>query len=131
METETPNDAPDLDAIREDRKDFSRAMGKRITQLRRERRMSLAKLGQVLGVTQQTAFNIEIGECRLKLERLVMFAHAFGVSADVLLGIKPMPAPLVKPVEERLLRHLDVLTALSEGDRRIVLRLAETMTLRR
>jgi transcriptional regulator with XRE-family HTH domain len=130
MENETPNDAPDLEAIREQRKDFSRAMGRRITQLRRERRMSQVALSRVLGLTQQSMFNIEIGELRLRLERIAVLARAFGVSADVLLGITPMPPSQVKPVEERLLRHLDTLQTMTEGDRRFVLKLAEMMTLR-
>jgi transcriptional regulator with XRE-family HTH domain len=130
METETPNDAPDLEEIREQRRDFDRAMGKRITQLRRERRMSQVALSRVLGITPQSVFNIEIGELRLRLERIAVLARAFGVSADVLLGIKPMPPQQPNPVEERLLRHLDTLNAMTEGDRRFVLKLAEEMAAR-
>jgi transcriptional regulator with XRE-family HTH domain len=130
METETTNDAPDLEAIREQRKDFSRAMGRRITQLRRERRMSQAALGRILGLSQQTVFNVEVGECRLRLERIAVLARAFGVSADVLLGITPMAPLQASPVAERLLRHLDTLQTMTEGDRRFVLKLAEMMTLR-
>lgn len=124
-------DGPDLEAIREQRKDFSRAMGRRITQLRRERRMSQAELGRVLGLTQQTIFNIEIGECRLRLDRIAVLARALGVSADELLGIRPTAPLQASPVAERLLLHLDTLNAMTEGDRRFFLKLAEMMTLRR
>lgn len=130
MGTEPPNDGPDLEAIREQRKDFDRAMGRRITQMRRERRMSQAELGRALGITQQTIFNIEIGECRLRLDRIAVLARALGVSADELLGIRPMAPLQASPVAERLLRHLDTLNAMTEGDRRFVLKLAEMMTLR-
>ena len=130
METETTNDAPDLEEIREQRRDFDRAMGRRITQLRRERRMSQVALSRVLGIRPQSVFDIEIGDLRLKLERIAVLARAFGVSADELLGIKAMPPSQVKPVEERLLRHLDTLNAMTEGDRRFLLKLAKTMTLR-
>lgn len=130
METETPNDGPDLEAVHDQVKGYFRAMGKRITQMRRERRMSQQEMGRILGLSQQTVFNIEIGERRLRLDLVAVLARAFGVSTDELLGIKAMSPSQATPVAERLLRHLDTLNAMTEGDRRFVLKLAEMMTLR-
>jgi transcriptional regulator with XRE-family HTH domain len=130
METETPNDPPDLEAIHEQTQDYFRAMGRRITQMRRARRMSQKEMGRILGLSQQTVFNIEIGERRLRMDLVAVLARAFGVSADELLGIKPMPPLQASLVEDRLLRHLDTLNAMTEGDRRFVLKLAEMMNLR-
>jgi transcriptional regulator with XRE-family HTH domain len=131
MEIEqTPDDAPDLEAIHEQTQGYFRAMGKRIHQMRRERRMSQKGMGRILGLSQQTVFNIEIGERRLRLDLIAVLARAFGVSADELLGIKPMPPLKTNPIAERLLRHLDTLQTLNEGDQRFILKLAEEMASR-
>ena len=121
---------PDLETIHEATQGYFRLMGKRINQMRRERQMSQVELGRILGLSQQTVFNIEIGERRLRLDLLPVLARAFGVTADELLGLKPMPPLKESPIPERLLRHLEILKTLSEGDQRVILKLAETMALR-
>lgn len=92
--------------------------------------MSQAELARVVGVSQQSIFSIEVGERRLRLDLVPALTRTFGVTSDELLGLKPLPPLKESPTPERLLRHLEVLKTLSEGDQRFILKLVETMALR-
>lgn len=121
---------PGLETIPEGTQGYFRLIGKRITQLRRSRKMSQAELARLLGIAQQTMFAIECGDRRVRIDLLPVLVRTFNVTSDELLGLKPMPPLKESPIPERLLRHLDTLQTLSEGDQRFILKLAEAMALR-
>ena len=110
---------------------YFRAVGKRITELRRERQFTQAELARLLGVSQQTVFSVELGDRRLRLDLVPTLTRTFGVSADVLLGIRPPPALRRHRVSPRLMRHVEGVRQLSTGEQRLVLRLAEVLPLAR
>jgi transcriptional regulator with XRE-family HTH domain len=121
---------PSLDAIHATTTGYFRAMGKRITHLRRSRKMSQAELARLLGIAQQTVFAIECGDRRVRIDLLPVLARTFNVTADELLALKPLPPLQESPMPERLLQHLETLRQLSDGDQRFVLKLAEEMAAR-
>jgi transcriptional regulator with XRE-family HTH domain len=91
--------------------------------------MTQIELARILGMSQQSVLSMEQGDRRVRIDLIPVLARAFGVTADGLLGLKPMPPLKESPIPERLLRHLEVLKTLSEGDQRFILKLAETMAL--
>lgn len=121
---------PDLEAIHQTTTGYFRAMGKRILALRRSREMTQIELARILGMSQQSVLAMEQGDRRVRIDLIAVLARTFGVTADELLGLKPMPPLKESPIPERLLRHLEILKTLSEGDQRVILKLAETMALR-
>lgn len=132
MEKNKPDNGsePSLEAIHTTTINFHRAMGKRIVAFRRSREMTQTELARILGISQQSVFSLELGDRRVRIDLIPALARTFGVTADELLALKPMPPLKESPLPERLLRHLEVLRQLSEGDQRFILKLAETMTLR-
>ena len=108
---------------------YFRAVGKRITELRRERQFTQAELARLLGVSQQTVFSVELGDRRLRLDLVPTLTRTFGVSADVLLGISPPPALRRHRLSPRLMRHVEGIRRLKAADQRLVVRLTETLSL--
>jgi transcriptional regulator with XRE-family HTH domain len=107
--------------------DFHRALGKRIEALRREFEMTQAELARALGVSQQTVFAIECGTRRVHLDIVPRLLDVFGVTVAQLLGLQPMrplPKTRVSPAEAR---HIERLRRLTQGDRRVVVRVTEAL----
>lgn len=61
------------------------ALGKRVKQLRKERRMSQEQLAEIINVSIPHMSNIETGKTKLSLQVLINLANALQVSPDVLL----------------------------------------------
>lgn len=121
---------PSLESIHQTTTGYFRAMGKRIVALRRSREMTQVELARILGMSQQSVLSMELGDRRVRIDLIPVLARTFGVTADELLGLKPMPPLKENPIPERFLRHLEILRQLSEGDQRFILKLAETMLAR-
>jgi transcriptional regulator with XRE-family HTH domain len=95
-------------------------VGKRIARLRKERGYSQDELARKIGIIQVLVSNYELGKLRLHGEMVVRFAKALGVSADEILGMKPVqPASAPKG---RLLKRLRAVELLSKTDQRAVLK---------
>lgn len=58
----------------------------RIADLRKQMKMSQNKLGEVLGVAQNTICNWEMGNRQPDYDSLIKMADLFGVSTDFILG---------------------------------------------
>jgi transcriptional regulator with XRE-family HTH domain len=71
--------------------DISRAIGKRIKELRNERGVSQQHLADELGFNRSTVSQIENGERRVTAEELLKLSEFLGVSCESLLGIKKEP----------------------------------------
>jgi transcriptional regulator with XRE-family HTH domain len=122
------NTEPSLEAINLTAWAYYRNLGKRITQLRKEREMTQAELAHMLGVSQQSVFSYELGDRRVRLEFVPALTKIFGVSCDQLLGIKPTPPPPPRRrISHALERHLEIVQQLGVTDQRFILRLAESM----
>jgi transcriptional regulator with XRE-family HTH domain len=92
-----------------DDKQFFKALGARIAQLRKEQGLSQQALADELGIAQQTLAHYEVGRARMAVSLLPTLAKIFGVGVDELLGIKNSankrgPAPMLQRQIERLSR---------------------------
>lgn len=107
--------------------DFHRALGKRITALRKAYELTQAELARQLGVSQQSVFAMELGDRRVALDRVPTLLRVFGVSCEELLGLRPlqpMPKARVSPAEMRLVEHMRELTA---SNRRVIQRVTAAL----
>ena len=67
-------------ATKQESRAYFRALGKRITQLRKEQGMTQAELARALGVSQQSVFAYELGDRRVSLLTLNKLARLFEIS---------------------------------------------------
>ena len=63
----------------------------RIKKLRKQRKLSQQELAEALGLTQTTISGIESGLRTTTIEKLILLAKFFDVSAEDLLGLKDEP----------------------------------------
>jgi transcriptional regulator with XRE-family HTH domain len=98
----------------------ARAIGERITALRKARGVTQVELAEVLGISQALVSKYERGELLLHAELLAQFAIALRVSADELLGLqkrKPSTVPAAPMVDRTLARRFVLVQALPRRDR--------------
>jgi transcriptional regulator with XRE-family HTH domain len=111
---------------------YFRQLGKRLTQLRKDREFTQAEVARVLGVAQQTVFAIELGDRRVRVDWVPKLARLYGVTTDELLSISsavpPMPKQKISPA---MVRHAATIGRLGRGERSFILKLAEHYALRR
>jgi len=95
--------------------------GERLARLRRDRGITQEELAEMLGVSQPVVSDYERGELRLHGELILQLTQILGVSADDLLGLKPM-----KSAEgvgnRRLARRLQQIEKLPRRDQQAILR---------
>ncbi len=90
------------------------SFGKNLEKLRKDNKVSQARLGEVLGITQQMVSNYEKESSQPNIELLVKMADFFKVSIDALVGYSPINNEEMVTQRERLLNYYDRLT---EADR--------------
>jgi DNA-binding XRE family transcriptional regulator len=120
-------DEPTLEQVSSLNRTYFRAMGRRITELRHRHQMTQAELARLLGVTQQTVYAIECAERRVRIDWLPVLTATFCITADELLGLKPLPQPPETHIGPRLQRHIDTLRGLSDADQGFIMKLADSM----
>lgn len=92
-----------------------RDLAARVVKIRKERGITQVELAKILGVTQSMVSRIEKGELRLNGEVIVKLAKLFKISADELLGLKPVKND--QPViNRRWLRRFKKIDKLSKRD---------------
>ena len=92
-----------------DEQQFLKALGARITKLRKEAGLSQQRVADLLGIAQQSYAHYEVGRVRMPVWMLPRIAQLFGVGAEELIGEparpgKRGPAPLLQQKIERLSR---------------------------
>ena len=90
------------------------SFGKNLEKLRKDNKVSQARLGEVLGITQQMVSNYEKESSQPNIELLVKMADFFKVSIDAFVGYSPVNSEEMVTQRERLLNYYDRLT---EADR--------------
>jgi transcriptional regulator with XRE-family HTH domain len=78
-------------------------LGKRIVQLRKERKMTQEELANILKITRKAVSKWEVGRGRPNLGALQKLADFFGCSVDYLLGrtdVRETPGQKVKTAVE-------------------------------
>lgn len=63
----------------------------RLRQCRRERNLTQKQFAEFLGMTVRSYQRYELGDRKPDIEKLVIIANFFGVSADYLLGLTDDP----------------------------------------
>jgi transcriptional regulator with XRE-family HTH domain len=111
----------------------SSAFGERLTELRRARGLTQTELADKIHSSQRAISHYETVAEFPPATVLVDLAAALGVSADVLLGLKPSKAHKAKedPEARRLWKTFQLVLALPERDRRAVIRLVHSLVLRK
>lgn len=110
--------------------EFFKALGSRVSKLRKDQGMTQTDLAQPLGITQPMLASYEIGRRRIPASLLPSLAHELGISVGELLGEphkggKPGPVPklqkqieavsdLPKPQQQFVSQFLD--TVLNQAD---------------
>lgn len=104
--------------------------GERLVALRQQRSLTQVQLAQVSGLTQRVISYYETMPGYPAVPAIIALAKALRVSADGLLGLKPLPraASAGQPPEERRLwKKLRQVALLPERDQRAVIRLINSV----
>jgi transcriptional regulator with XRE-family HTH domain len=106
-------------------------LGLRLRMLRRSRRLRQQDVARILGVHQSHVSNVERGDRGLTIQQVAKLSKALGVSADMLLGSRPMPQE-PKPLRStRLLRCMERIESLPPADQNAVIRILEGLVVGR
>lgn len=106
---------------------FFRAMGKRISVLRKEQGMTQAELARALGVAQQTVFAYELGDRRVSVFILDKLAKVLDVPVEELMGMPKVVIPKKRRLSPAGIRHAERLLKLSKTEQRFVVRIIDTL----
>ena len=69
---------------------------KRLRDVREDRDLTQAALGEILGKSQQGYNHIEAGRAELKIDDLVLLCRFYNISADYIIGLAAKPIPPAK-----------------------------------
>lgn len=107
----------------------SSPFAERLVELRKARRLTQTQLAEMIGSTQRALSRYETVAEYPPAPVLVALAKALGVSADELLGLKPIKAAKAKqdPEERRVWKTFQMVLSLPEKDRRAVVRLVRSL----
>ena len=108
----------------EDR-DFFEDLGTRIAKLRKERGLTQAQLGELLGVSQQQVVSFEKGRRKVPASALPKLSKALAVSVETLLGVESKPGK--RGPAPMLLRQLEELQRLPRSKQRFVIEMLDTV----
>lgn len=104
--------------------------GDRLARLRRARGLSQAQLARAVGVSRRVVAYYEDDNAQPPGAILVHLARALAVSADQLLGLKPVRRAAV-PKSRKLLKRLEKVETLPRGDQKAVFEYIEFLRSRR
>ena len=106
--------------------EFFKAFGKRLADLRKERGLTQAELGEQIGVNQTAIGSYEIGRRRIPLSQVAPLAKSLGVSVAELVELQPSsngkPGPTPK-----LQRQIEQVSELPRAKQKFVSDMLETV----
>lgn len=106
--------------------EFFKAFGKRLADLRKERGLTQAELGEQIGVNQTAIGSYEIGRRRIPLSQVAPLAKSLGVSVAELVELQPSsngkPGPTPK-----LQRQIQQVSELPRAKQKFVSDMLETV----
>lgn len=98
-------------------------IGERVRELREERGLTQAELGELLDLTQSNISAIERGDRGVTIHQAVRVARMLRVSVDELLtGNKPSEEQPARIQDRRFLRRLQQIEKLPKGDKQALLK---------
>ena len=120
-----------MTAIKIESRAYFRALGKRITERRKEIGMTQAELSRALGVSQQTVFAYELGDRRVNVLMLTKLAPNLRVSVEELMDLSRAPRPVTRRLSPAGIRHAERYAQLGKTQQRFVARIIETLLAQR
>jgi len=113
--------------IKQESRAYFKALGARVTALRKARGMTQAELARAIGVSQQAVFAYELGDRRISVLVLTKLARIFSVSVEEMVGLsKPIRVPKGR-LSPRCARHAGRLQALPKTQQRFVIRIIDVL----
>lgn len=109
----------------QDEEAFSKTLGKRIAELRKEQGLTQAQLGEILGLSQQQVAHLEVGRRRVPVSLLPSLARALAVSIEELIGEGPKPAK--RGPTPKLQQQLERISQLPKSQQRFVVQMLDTV----
>lgn len=109
-----------------DSRQYFKALGARITELRKAHDMTQAELARATGVSQQTVFAYELGDRRVSVLMLVKFAGLFQIPVEQLMGIAPLQ-PASERSSGKWMYHAQRMRGLSRTDQRFIIKIIDVL----
>ncbi|MFC4307613.1 helix-turn-helix domain-containing protein [Steroidobacter flavus] len=106
---------------------YFRALGKRITTLRKSQQMTQTELARAIGVSPQAVCAYEIGERRVSVLLLARITKLFPITADKLMGMEEAAPVPKRRLSWRAMRHAERLQALSRTQQRFVVSIIDVL----
>lgn len=120
----TPTTTPATDRpMTQDEKQFFRALGTRIAELRKAQALTQVQLAETLGLTQQMIASYEVGRRRVPVSMLPALARALSVSVEALIDEKAAPAR--RGPAPQLQQRIERLTRLPKAKQKLVLEMLD------
>src|SRR3954468_16078794 len=104
-----------------------KGFGKRLATIRQSKGLTQTQLGEAVGVSKRVIAYYEQEDSQPPGAMLVDLARALHVSADQLLGLKPPAKQTTSPRTARLLKRLQRIEQLSPTDRRVILKMVDSL----
>jgi transcriptional regulator with XRE-family HTH domain len=112
-----------LDPMIQEEKAFFKALGARISTLRKDSGITQVQLAQAMNVSQQTVASWEVGRRGVPVSNLPLLARTLGVSVETLIGEKAQPAK--RGPTPKLQQQVERLSRLPQAKQRVVMEMLE------
>ena len=109
----------------QDEKEFFKAMGARIAQLRKDSSITQMQLAQVMEVSQQTVTSWEVGRRGVPVSAVPALARALGCTVETLVGEKA--ATVRRGPAPKLQQHMERINQLPKPQQRFVMQVLESV----
>jgi len=111
----------------QDEKDYFKALGARVAQLRRDQDLTQVQLAEALGISQQMVASYEVGRRRIPVSMLQSLARALSVDIDALLGDESAKARARRGPAPKLQQHMERISALPKAKQKFVIEVLESV----
>ena len=115
----------EITPMTQDEKEFFKAMGLRIAQLRKDSSITQVQLAQMMDVSQQTVAAWEVGRRGVPVSSVPALARALGSGVEALVGEKPGPAK--RGPAPKLQQQIERITQLPKPKQRFVMEMLDTV----
>ena len=109
----------------QDEKEFFKAMGARIAQLRKDSSITQVQLAQAMEVSQQTVTSWEVGRRGVPVSAVPALARALGCTVETLVGEKAVPVR--RGPAPKLQQHMERINQLPKPQQRFVMQVIESV----
>jgi len=119
--------SPCTAVMTQDEKDYFKALGSRVAQLRREQALTQVQLAEALGISQQMVASYEVGRRRIPVSMLQSLARSLSVDIDALLSDDAAKARAKRGPAPKLQQHLERISLLPRAKQKFVIEVLESV----